>query len=142
MRKRATYAVIGGLVLALLLALFGWATSTQEPVAIPALAAGAVPDYTVHVAPLLQARCVSCHQGSGASGGYVMTSYADVLGSGAHAPNVRGADLQSNLIRMINRETIAAGGPMPPLAPLRPEEIDVITRWVMAGAPAAEITAP
>jgi hypothetical protein len=35
---------------------------------------------------------------------------------------------------MINREEIEAGGPMPPTRPLRPEEIDIITRWVEAGA--------
>ncbi len=54
--------------------------------------------------------------------------------SGDYAPNVIGGDLTSNLIRMINREEIEAGGPMPPTRPLRPEEIDIITRWVEAGA--------
>ena len=34
----------------------------------------------------------------------------------------------------INREELEAGGPMPPTRPLRPEEIDAITRWVEAGA--------
>jgi hypothetical protein len=54
--------------------------------------------------------------------------------SGDYAPNVIGGDLSSNLIRMINREEIEAGGPMPPTRPLRPEEIDIVTRWVEAGA--------
>jgi hypothetical protein len=38
------------------------------------------------------------------------------------------------MIRMINREEVEAGGPMPPTRPLRPEAIDIITRWVEAGA--------
>jgi hypothetical protein len=38
-------------------------------------------------------------------------------------------------MRMLNRETIEAGGPMPPTKALPPELVEVFTRWVKAGAP-------
>jgi mono/diheme cytochrome c family protein len=106
----------------------------EEAVAIPALAEGEIPDYETHVYPILRRRCISCHREGKEKGNYIMTDYESVMTSGDYAPNVIGGDLGSNMIRMINREEIEAGGPMPPTRPLRPEEIDVITRWVEAGA--------
>ncbi len=106
----------------------------EEEVAIPALAEGEIPDYETHVFPILKRRCLSCHREGKEKGNYIMATYDAVMTSGDYAPNVIGGDLNSNLIRMINREEIEAGGPMPPTRPLRSEEIDVITRWVEAGA--------
>jgi mono/diheme cytochrome c family protein len=106
----------------------------EEAGAIPALADGEVPDYEIHVYPIFRRRCISCHREGKEKGNYIMTDYQSVMDSGDYAPNVIGGDLGSNLIRMINREEIEAGGPMPPTRPLRPEEIDIITRWVEAGA--------
>lgn len=106
----------------------------EETAAIPALAEGEIPDYETHVFPLLRRRCISCHRQGREQGGYLMTDYDSLMNSGDHAPNIIGGDLSSNLIRMINREEIEAGGPMPPTRPLKPEEIDIITRWVEAGA--------
>jgi mono/diheme cytochrome c family protein len=111
----------------------------EAAVAIPALAEGEVPDYETHVAPLLKRRCFACHREGKAKQNYVMTDYQSVMTSGDNAPNVVGGDLGSNLIRMINREDIEVGGPMPPTRPLRPEEIDIITRWVEAGALPARV---
>ena len=109
---------------------------------IPALAAGEIPDYETHVAPIFKRRCSACHRQGSAKDNYILTDYQSVMTSGDHAPNVVGGDLGSNLIRMINRETIEAGGPMPPTKPLRPEEIDIITRWVKAGALPARAVSP
>lgn len=106
----------------------------EEVAAIPALAEGEIPDYETHVYPIFKRRCISCHREGKAKQNYVMTDYQSVMTSGDHAPNVIAGDLGSNLIRMINREEIEAGGAMPPTRPLRPEEIDIITRWVEAGA--------
>jgi len=106
----------------------------EEEAAIPALAEGEIPDYETHVFPIFKRRCISCHREGKEKGNYIMTTYDAVMTTGDYAPNVIGGDLNSNLIRMINREEIEAGGPMPPTRPLRPEEIDIITRWVEAGA--------
>jgi len=106
----------------------------EDAGAIPALAEGEIPDYETHVYSIFRRRCISCHREGKEKGNYIMTDYESVMTSGDYAPNVIGGDLGSNLIRMINREEIEAGGPMPPTRPLRPEAIDIITRWVEAGA--------
>jgi mono/diheme cytochrome c family protein len=106
----------------------------EEAVAIPALAEGEIPDFQTHVYPLLKRRCTSCHREGKAKGNYLMTDYESVMNTGDHAPNIIPGDLGSNLLRMLHREEIEAGGPMPPTRPLRPEELDIITRWLEAGA--------
>lgn len=55
--------------------------------------------------------------------------------SGDNTPNVIPGDLNSNNIRMIHREEIDAGGPMPPTRALPEEYISLIERWVQGGAP-------
>jgi menaquinol-cytochrome c reductase cytochrome b/c subunit len=106
----------------------------EEDVAIPALAEGEIPDFETHVFPIFKRRCLSCHREGKAKGNYIISDYENIMNSGDYTPNVIGGDLNSNLILMINRQEIEAGGPMPPTRPLRPEEIDIITRWVEAGA--------
>jgi hypothetical protein len=64
-----------------------------------------------------------------------MRDYTETMETGDNAPNVIPFDLTSNLIRMINREEIDAGGPMPPTKALKPELIEMFERWVLAGAP-------
>lgn len=104
--------------------------------AIPALGPNEVPSYDVHVAPLFKRYCVSCHRPGKKNNNYLMGNYEEVMTSGDDAgKNVIPGDLNSNLIRMINWEEIEAGGPMPPTKQLKPEIIDIITRWVLAGAP-------
>ena len=55
--------------------------------------------------------------------------------TGDYAPNVIPGDLESNLIRMLHREEIEAGGPMPPTKALKPELIEIFERRVLGGAP-------
>jgi len=55
--------------------------------------------------------------------------------SGDHAPNVIPNDLESNLILMLYRKEIEAGGPMPPTKALLEEYIQIFERWVLGGAP-------
>ena len=114
----------------------------EETGAAAALAPGEIPDYERHVAPLFKRRCSACHREGSAKNNYVMGSYQSVMTSGDHAPDVVGGDLNSNLIRMINREKIEAGGPMPPTKALAPQEIDIITRWVQAGALPVRVETP
>jgi menaquinol-cytochrome c reductase cytochrome b/c subunit len=111
--------------------------------AIPALGPDEIPSYEVHVQPIIKRYCISCHRPGKKNNNYVMGTYEEVMTSGDQAPNVIPGDLTSNLIRMINREEIEAGGPMPPTKPLPPELVDIFTRWVQAGAPnlAAEAAA-
>ncbi len=106
--------------------------------AAPALGADETPSYEVHISWLAKRYCVSCHRQSAskANNNYFMETYEEIMTSGDDAPNnVRPFDLNSNLIRMIHREEIEAGGPMPPTQPLKPEFVEWFERWVMAGAP-------
>lgn len=103
--------------------------------AIPALGPDEVPSYEVHIQPIIKRYCISCHRPGKKNNNYFMATYDEVMKSGDQAPNVIPGDLGSNLIRMINREEIEAGGPMPPTKPLPPELVDIFTRWVQAGAP-------
>ena len=103
--------------------------------AIPELAPDEVPSYEVHVVPIVKRYCISCHRPGKKNGEYFMATYDEVIQSGDYAPNVIPGDLTSNLIRMIHREEIEAGGPMPPTKALKPELIDIFERWVLGGAP-------
>ncbi|MEW5872009.1 MAG: c-type cytochrome [Chloroflexota bacterium] len=110
---------------------------------IPALGPDEIPSYEQHLEPLFKRYCVSCHRPGKKNNNYLMQTYDEVLNSGDNAPNLITGDLSSNMIRMINREEIDAGGAMPPNKPLKDEYIDMITRWVLAGMPntAAEAAA-
>ena len=106
-----------------------------QAAALPTLAPEEVPSYDVHIAPLVKRYCLSCHRPGKKNNNYHMSTYDEIMTTGDNAPNVISGDLMSNLIRMINREEIPAGGPMPPTKALKPEIIDIYTRWVLGGAP-------
>jgi mono/diheme cytochrome c family protein len=103
--------------------------------AIPALGLNDVPNYETNIAPIVKRYCVSCHRPGKDNNNYLMGSYDDVVKSGDHAPNVKPGVLTSNIIRMLHREEIEAGGAMPPTKALDPKLIDIFERWVKAGAP-------
>ncbi len=102
---------------------------------IPPLGPDEIPSYEKHLEPLFKRYCVSCHRPGKKNNNYLMQTYDEVLTSGDNAPNLIAGDLGCNMVRMINREDIDAGGPMPPNKPLKPEYIDMIIRWVQAGMP-------
>ncbi len=103
--------------------------------AMPTLKEDEVPSYDVHVAPIFKRYCVSCHVPGKKNNNYLMRAYEEVMQSGDHAPNIIPGDLGSNLIRMVHREEIEAGGPMPPTKALKPELVEILERWVLGGAP-------
>jgi mono/diheme cytochrome c family protein len=102
---------------------------------IPTLGPNDIPNYDVNIAPIVKRYCVSCHRPGKENNNYMMGSYTDIMNSGDHKPNVVAGDLNSNLIRMLHREKITAGGPMPPTKALSPDLISIFERWVKAGAP-------
>ena len=103
--------------------------------AIPALGPDEIPSYEVHIAPIFKRYCISCHRPGKENQNYLMQDYTEVMQTGDNAPNIIPGDLNSNLIRMIHREEIEAGGPMPPTKALKPELIEILERWVLGGAP-------
>jgi mono/diheme cytochrome c family protein len=103
--------------------------------AIPALGPDEVPSYEVHIERIVKRFCVSCHRPGKENNDYLMGTYAEIIESGDNAPNFIAGDLGSNNIRMLHREEIDAGGPMPPTKPLREDYIDIFERWTLAGMP-------
>ena len=110
---------------------------------IPELKPGEVPSYEAHIAPIAKRFCISCHRPNKENNNYLMQTYDEMINSGDHAPNLIAGDLGSNLIRMLHREEIEAGGPMPPTKELRADYIEIWERWVLGGMPntAAEAAA-
>ena len=103
--------------------------------AIPELKPGEVPSYEVHIEPIAKRFCVSCHRPNKENNNYLMQTYDEIINSGDNAPNLIADDLGSNLIRMLHREEIEAGGPMPPTKELRADYIEIWERWVLGGMP-------
>ena len=103
--------------------------------AITELSPGEVPSYEVHVAPIIKRYCVSCHRPGKENNNYLMRDYVETMETGDNTPNVIPGDLNSNLILMLHREEIEAGGPMPPTKPLKQELIEIFELWVDGGAP-------
>jgi mono/diheme cytochrome c family protein len=103
--------------------------------AVPELGPDEVPTYDVHIEPVIRRTCISCHRPGKKNGEYLMRDYNETITTGDNAPNMIAGDLTSNLIRMIHREEIDAGGPMPPTKELKEEWIDAFERWVLAGMP-------
>jgi len=120
----------------------------EQANAMPALGAEEVPSYEVHVAPIFKRYCISCHRPGKKNNNYLMRTYEEVMTTGDHAPNIHVGDpAASNNVLMLERNEIEAGGPMPPTKALKPELIDIIKRWIAAGAPntaqdAAALSAP
>ncbi len=110
---------------------------------IPALAAGEVPSYEVHIQPLVKRYCVACHRAGKENNNYLMGSYEDILNGGDNAgKNVTAGSIDSYLIVVINDTEILDPKTgevlirqMPPSKLLKPEYIDMLTRWIMAGMP-------
>lgn len=110
--------------------------------AIPELKEGQVANYEEHIAPIVKRYCVSCHRAGKTNNNYLMGSYQEVMTSGDHTPNLIKGDLQSNTIRMLHRETIDAGQPMPPTKELPADLVKIFENWVMNGMPETAADAP
>jgi len=107
----------------------------------PALVAGEVPSYDVHIAPIVKRYCVSCHRSGKESNNYLMTSYDEMMKTGDNAPLIVAGDETSILLKVIQQQVIkdASGkqiiGVMPPKKVLNQDIIDVFMRWIMNGMP-------
>ncbi len=122
----------------------------------PALAAGEVPSYDVHIAPIVQRYCVACHRAGKQNNNYLMTSYDEMLTTGDNKDhNIVAGDQNSYLLQVIQDHPIPDPKDpgktmiraMPPNGHLKPDVIDVFVRWIMNGMPrtaedAAKLSAP
>jgi WD40 repeat protein len=92
--------------------------------------------YYRHIRPIFQQHCQGCHQPAKPQGGYVMTSYAELLKPGEKGePGVVPGQLdKSALIQQITPQ----GGKPPAMPkgkePLTTHEVHLITKWIQSGA--------
>lgn len=110
----------------------------------PALAAGEVPSYDVHIQPIVKRYCISCHRAGKTNNNFLMTSYTEILTTGDNKDkNVVAGDANGYLLQVIqghaipdpkdpSKELIRA---MPPTSKLKANIIDVFMRWILAGMP-------
>lgn len=114
-----------------------WMGAVLLGVAARAVAGDEKPvSYYHDVRPILQTHCQGCHQPAKAAGGSVVTTYSDLLKPGeSELPAVTPGEVDdSNLLLLIMPE-----GDRPPkmpkgAPPLKDEQVDLIRRWIAAGA--------
>jgi len=114
------------------LCLLAWTTGRGP---LNAFASSDPVSYYRQVLPVFQAHCHGCHQPAKASGGYVMTAFASLVGGGESgaAAIVAGRPDDSYLLDMITPEDGQAEMPAgkPPLAA---ESLALIRTWIEQGA--------
>lgn len=95
-------------------------------------AAETVVDFREHIAPIFQTHCIRCHSSSTADGDLSLETIEDLV---ANDYVIAGNPDDSYLLRVVT----ASSGEMPAMpkesAPLSDEEIELLRRWVAAGAP-------
>lgn len=121
-----------------------WDDRFEKPVIkplFPPLAEGEVPSYEIHIQPIVQRYCISCHRPGKDSNAYYMDTYENILQSGNNKDkNLVAGDPQSYLLQVIQGHAIVINGEeeigvMPPKKALKADIIDVFVRWVMGGMP-------
>jgi hypothetical protein len=94
--------------------------------------AAAPPQFEKEILPLLEAKCAKCHTGAEAQGGLDIRTRASLLKGGKSGPSfLSGEPDQSPLIFRIRSGQMPPGGPK-----LDAPEIELVRRWIEAGAPA------
>ncbi|MBI1903628.1 MAG: DUF1553 domain-containing protein [Planctomycetia bacterium] len=93
------------------------------------------PQYDSNILPIFKAKCFRCHSGEGRKAELELSTHAGVLKGGESGPAVVAGKVDESLLYERVR-----GGEMPPDGkdPPAKEEIDLIRRWIEAGAPAGE----
>ncbi len=107
------------------------APATGVPTTAPSPTVVTAPSFAKDIAPILQTRCAACH---GNYGGLDMSTYDRLMNSGDHKPVIIPGNSDSSLLIQKVRKQQTIGMEMPPGSPLSPDEIDLLVRWVAAGA--------
>jgi nitrate/TMAO reductase-like tetraheme cytochrome c subunit len=97
-----------------------------QPTPAP-LPEGSIPTYAAAIGPLLQARCAGCHGENGIQG-LNLTTYFTTLAGGAGGAAVVPGDAQGSLL--LQKQT----GAQPHFGQLTPEELELVTQWILDGA--------
>ena len=88
------------------------------------------PGFETRILPLLQARCVACHNPQAAQGELELGSLESLLEGGASGPSVvPGSAEQSLLFQKVEAGEMPLGQD-----PLKPGELETIRNWIDQGA--------
>ncbi|MCC7085041.1 MAG: PSD1 domain-containing protein [Pirellulales bacterium] len=121
---------IASIALVALLSLLRADEIDSLPAAESKAQAGKPVDFAHQIAPLLKAHCGKCHIGRMQEGDFSMNTRASLLKSKAVAPGKSG---ESVLIARVTSKD--PDEQMPPEGErLRPEEVELLRRWIDAGA--------
>src|ERR1051325_3952675 len=110
----------------------------------PALVAGEVPSYDVHIVPIVKRYCLACHRAGKENNHFLMTSYDEILKTGDNKDHdVIAGDSNSYLLQVIQGHAILDPKDpskelirkMPPNGSLKAAVVDVFVRWIMNGMP-------
>jgi mono/diheme cytochrome c family protein/YHS domain-containing protein len=98
------------------------------------------PTFATHIAPVLDARCVSCHGADARKGGLRLDSVEAISSGGSSGPALVAGDPASSPLLSRMRLPIDHDERMPPASKTQPTpaEIDLIEDWITAGAPAQD----
>lgn len=103
--------------------------------ALAPVASAADPSFSADVAPVLANRCLSCHSGQKARGGYHANTFAELLtaGKSGETPVTPGKPESSELyLRLVDSDPAVR---MPPDdTPLSVAEIAAVRKWIESGA--------
>lgn len=91
--------------------------------------------FSEHVAPILQANCVSCHSAKKSEGGYRIDTFHDLMqpGDSSAAPIVAAKVDESLIIQRITSSDPSVRMP-PESEPLPAEQVQAIRQWISQGA--------
>jgi uncharacterized membrane protein len=96
------------------------------------------PAYATHIAPVLGARCVSCHGPDAQKGGLRLDSPGSIARGGSSGAALVPGDPEGSLLLARMLLPLEHEDHMPPISKTQPGsgEIDLIEAWIRAGAPA------
>jgi mono/diheme cytochrome c family protein len=128
---------------------YSWDDRFELPAAalkplFPPLAAGEVPSYDVHIQPIVNRYCLSCHRAGKTNNNFLMDSYSNILNTGDNKDkDLIAGSADSYLLKVIQGHIVTDPndpgkkliGTMPPNGALKPDVVDAFIRWIMAGMP-------
>ncbi|MEK6256283.1 MAG: c-type cytochrome [Chloroflexota bacterium] len=104
---------------------------------LPEVEEGEIPaggSFAVSVLPIFNSYCALCHDAESADGGWISTSYLNVMHSGDNGPAVIPGDIDISLLVLKILGLHTDGDIMPPRRVLPEDLIQIILDWIAAGA--------
>jgi mono/diheme cytochrome c family protein len=106
-------------------------TDEPTPTEAPTEAANTTISFVNDVYPIFDSRCVNCHGGQRIEEGLIMLSYDELMAGSKNGPVILPGDVEGSLlVELIANQEMPKRGPK-----LTPPQVQIITKWVAAGAP-------